>query len=202
MMMLVAGAALALLVASGVALAASINCPNAPNGFCYGTNVGDGMYGDFRVDKMYGFGGADLMEADGNGDRMYGGNEFGWGDKLLGQRGEDWMEGNRGNDALYTGMGDDQVNARDGQRDVITCGPGSDLIYLAFRLDVLRDCGTNRAETSRLAPPDDLFAHTGKVFVNHDGSERCLPEEELKDHLEHGDEILNPAGCSNDKQGR
>jgi hypothetical protein len=48
-MMLVAGAALALLVASGVALAASINCPNAPDGYCYGTGVGDGMYGDFRA---------------------------------------------------------------------------------------------------------------------------------------------------------
>ena len=33
-MMLVAGAALALLVAGGVALAASINCPNTSNGFC------------------------------------------------------------------------------------------------------------------------------------------------------------------------
>jgi hypothetical protein len=228
-MMLVAGAALALLVASGVALAASINCPNAPNGFCYGTSVGDGMYGDFRVDKMYGFGGADLMKADGNGDRMHGGDEHGWGDKLLGQRGEDWMAGNRGddalyggngddtvgggpgddliqggygNDALYTGTGDDQVNARDGHKDVITCGSGNDLIYLDFKLDVLRDCGTNRANLSKLAPPNDLFAHTGKVLVDHDGSERCLPEEELKDHLEHGDEILNPSGCSNDKQGR
>ncbi len=228
-MMLVAGAALALLVASGVALAASINCPNAPDGYCYGTKAGDGMYGDFRVDRMYGFGGADLMYGDGNGDRMYGGNEFGWGDKMLGQRGEDRMKGNRGddalyggngddvvyggrgddliqggfgNDALYTGRGDDQVNARDGHRDVITCGSGNDLIYLDFGLDVLRDCGTKRANISRLAPPDDLFAHSGKVLVDHDGTDRCLPEEDLKDHLEHGDEIINPSGCSDDKQGR
>ena len=97
-------------------------------------------------------------------------------------------------------MGDDQVNARDGQKDVITCGSGRDLIYLDLGLDVLRDCGTHRAKTSSLVPPDDLFAHTGEVLVDHDGSERCLPEEELKDHLEHGDEILNPADCSNDKQ--
>ena len=228
-MMLVAGATLALLIAGGVALAASINCPNAPDGFCYGTKVGDGMYGDFRVDRMYGFGGADLMYGDGNGDRMYGGNEAGWGDKMLGQRGEDGMRGNRGDDALYggngddvvdggrgddliqggygnnaiyTGSGDDQVNAQDGQKDVITCGSGNDLIYLDFKLDVLRDCGTTRANLSKLSPPEDLFAHTGKVLVDHEGEERCLPEEDLKAHLEHGDEIINPSGCSDAKEGR
>jgi len=228
-MVLVAGAALALLIASGVALAASISCPNAKGGYCYGTGVGDGMYGDFRVDKMYGFGGADLMYGYGDGDHMYGGNEFGWGDKMLGGNGPDRMAGNRGddalyggngndvvdggsgddliqggygNDALYTGLGDDQVNAQDGQRDIITCGSGNDLIYIDSKLDVLRDCGTGRAELSRLAAPDDLFAHTGKVLVDHDGDERCLPEEKLKGHLEHGDEIINPAGCSNASQGR
>ncbi len=228
-MMLVASAALALLVASGVALAASINCPNAPGGYCYGTSVGDGMYGDFRVDRMYGFGGADLMYGDGNGDRMYGGNEAGWGDKMLGQRGEDRMKGNRGDDAIYggngddeiyggdgddliqggygndvmfTGFGDDQVNAQDGQKDFITCGSGNDLIYVDAGLDVLRDCGTRRAALSRLAPPDGLFAHTGKVLVKHEGEQLCLPEEEVKGHLEHGDEIINPSGCSDAKQGR
>lgn len=228
-MLLVAAGALALLVASGVALAASISCPNAPGGKCYGTNAGDGMYGTDRVDRMYGFGGADLMYGYRSGDRMYGGNESGWGDKLLGQRGEDKMKGNRGddalyggngddvvygdrgddliqggygNDALYTGYGYDQVNAQDGERDLIVCGPGADLVYYDFGLDRLRYCGSARADLSRSSPPVELFAHTGKVLVNHEGGKRCLPEERLKGHLEHGDEIMNPSGCSNAKEGR
>jgi hypothetical protein len=218
-----------LLVAGTVALAASISCPNASGGYCYGTSVGDGMYGTAKVDRMYGYGGADLAYGYASGDRMLGGNETGWGDKMLGQRGGDYMNGNRGddalyggdgddtvyggrgddliqggygNDALYTGFGDDQVNAQDGQKDLIFCGSGRDLIYLDRELDVLRDCATSRAELSRVSPPEDLFAHTGMVLVKHDGEGRCLPEKKVKGHLEHGDEIINPAGCSDAEEGR
>ena len=237
-MTLLASAAFALLVASGVAMAASISCPNAPDGFCYGTNAGDGMYGTDFVDKMYGFHGADLMYGYDSADRMYGGDEIGWRDKIRGQRGEDLVQGNRGDDALYAGNGDDtayggrgddliqggygndvlsdgygadRVNARDGQKDLIICGPGSDLIYLDAGLDVLRDCGTSSraeasgeasSEISSLAPPEDLFAHTGKVLVEHEGENRCVAEKEVKGHLEHGDEIINPAGCSDAEEGR
>ena len=83
-MTLLASAALALLVASGMAMAASISCPNASDGFCYGTKFGDGMYGTDHVGRMYGFRGADLMYGYDNADRMYGGDEASWGDKLRG----------------------------------------------------------------------------------------------------------------------
>lgn len=234
---LLASAAFALLVVSGVAMAASISCPNAPDGFCYGTNVGDGMYGTNFVDRMYGFRGADLMYGFDSADRMYGGDEVGWGDKMRGQLGEDLLQGNLGDDALYAGggddtahggggddliqggfgndvmsdgYGDDRVDARDGQKDLIICGPGNDLIYLDAGLDVLRDCGSFRAaasgqtslEVSASAPPESLFAHTGKVLVEHDGENRCVAEADAKAHLKHGDKIINPAGCSAAGEGR
>ena len=132
-------------------------------------------------------------------DALYGGN----GDDVVdGGRGDALIQGGFGNDAIYTGFGDDQGNAQDGQKDIITCGSGNDLIYLDFKLDVLRDCGTTRANLSKLSPPEDLFAHTGKVLVDYKGEERSPPEEDLKSHLEHGDEIINPSGCSDAKEGR
>jgi hypothetical protein len=59
-----------------------------------------------------------------------------------------------------------------------------------------------RAELSKLASPDNLFAHTGKVLVDHDGDEHYPPEAKLKDHLEHGNESINLSGCSEARQGR
>src|SRR5699024_861921 len=40
-LLFMATTALTLLVACGVALAASVNCPNASGGYCYGTPQGD-----------------------------------------------------------------------------------------------------------------------------------------------------------------
>ena len=227
-MLLMAATALALLVASGVALAATINCPNASGGYCYGTNVGDALYGTFKVDRMYGYGGADLMYGYGRGDYMYGGDESGWGDKMLGGRGADRMNGEGGDDALYGGNGNDtinggggddlvqgdngndtlrtgtgvnRVNAQDGQRDWIICGNPSDLVYYDRGLDVLEGCGGSGLV--ELPPPDEVFEPKGKVLVSHKGDkELCVPEGALKGHLKHGDEILNPQGCSNAEEGR
>ncbi len=38
--------------------------------------------------------------------------------------------------------------------------------------------------------------------MKHEDGQLCLPEEEVKRHLEHGDEIINPSGCSDTKEGR
>jgi hemolysin type calcium-binding protein len=227
-MLLMAAAALALLVAGGVALAATIDCPNASRGYCYGTNVGDALYGTSNVDRMYGLGGADLMYGYGRGDYMYGGDESGWGDKLLGGNGADRMNGQGGDDAVYggnaddvinggpgddivqgdygndtlnTGTGSDRVNAQDGQKDWITCVDGAnDRVYYDRGLDVLQGCGGSGL--IELPPPDDLFNPETKVLIDHKGKEQCLPENAIKGHLEHGDEILNPQGCSDTKEGR
>jgi Ca2+-binding RTX toxin-like protein len=77
------------------------------------------MYGDFRVDKMYGVG---------SGDCMQGGHEFGWGDKMLGGDGLERIEINRSGDELYGGNGDDTVQGGRGN-DLIQDGCGNNALY-------------------------------------------------------------------------
>ena len=77
-LLFMATTALAMLVACGVALAASIDCPTASGGYCYGTNSGDALYGTPNVDRMYGKGGADLMKGNGSGDLCTGATRLAW----------------------------------------------------------------------------------------------------------------------------
>src|SRR5918998_2237894 len=216
-LLLMATTALALLALGGVALAASVNCPNAPGGTCNGTNAGDALYGTSSVDTMYGFGGQDLMYGYGAGDVMRGGDQ---GDKMLGAGGADKMYGQGGGDSIYggagndtidggagndvirgdagsdtlnTGTGSDLVDARDGEKDFITCDGSDDRVY-HDPIDDLQGC----AESGRFegTPPDELFEDEGKVLVDHKGKELCLPEAALKGHLKHGDDIINATGCA------
>ena len=239
MMMVLSVAALMVALTASAAFAAVINCPNGSDGTCFGTAVGDGMYGTPGVDTIYGFGGADLMRGYGSADTLYGGNESGWGDKILGgaakdrvlgqggddglfgQNGNDQVNGGYGNDIvvggpgrdiLSGGPGSDEVNAQDGQRDtILICGSERDRIYYDRGLDVLKGClvaqGTASLSASEVSeggkvklstkqPPERLVEHTGKVLVKHEGEERCVADKELKDHLKHGDEIVNATGCS------
>ena len=220
-LLLMATAALALLVTSGVALAASVNCPTASGGYCYGTNADDSLYGTSNVDRIYGYGGQDLMYGYGGGDFMYGGNEAGLGDKMRGGGGADRMNGQGGDDSIYGGAGNDtinggagndviqgdsgsdalnkgtgsdRVNAQDGEKDFITCEGANDRVYYDRGLDVLQGCGSGLVE---LPPPDGLFEKSAKVQVDREGKkELCLPEAALRGHLKHGGEILSWSGCS------
>ena len=99
-LLFMAATALAMLLACGVALAASINCPTDPDGYCYGTPQRDALYGTQNVDRMYGYAGADLMNGYGGSDFMYGGNESGRGDKMNGGTGADLVNGQGGNDLI------------------------------------------------------------------------------------------------------
>ncbi len=166
MMVMLSVAALMVALSASVALAASISCPNSSDGKCFGTAVGDGMYGTPGVDTIYGFGGADLIYGYGGADTLYGGNESGWGDKILGGNANDRVLGQAGDDALYGqngndrvnggygndlivggygndvlsgGPGGDQINARDGQKDTIVFCINEDTVYYDSSLDVLRD---------------------------------------------------------------
>jgi Ca2+-binding RTX toxin-like protein len=139
---------------------------------------------------------------------------------VYGGSGDDLIVGGYGNDTLSGGPGADQINAQDGQKDTIVfCAGEYDAVYYDRGLDVLQGCiapqgtagkdtGLTAGETSKATtlsaeqPPEGLFEHSGKVLVEHEDKELCLPEKELKGHLKHGDEILNPAGCSSAEQGR
>ena len=208
-LLFMATTALAMLVACGVALAASIDCPTASGGYCYGTNSGDALYGTPNVDRMYGKGGADLMKGNGSGDFMYGGDEAGLGDKMRGGVGADRMNGQGGNDiigggpgrdTLKTGTGFDTVEAKDGEKDFITCRGSNDTVNYDRGLDVLEGCGG--VSVTPPQPVSPLKPGT-KVLVDHKGKkELCLPEAALNGHLKHADEVLSWEGCSDTMGGR
>ena len=85
------------LVFAGVALAALIEGNNRPNT----------LVGTPKGDAIYGYGGADRIDARGGGDalRLGGGRDKGYGER-----------------------GDDYIRAVDGSKDDISCGPGSDRV--------------------------------------------------------------------------
>ena len=205
-MLSVATTALVMLVACGVALAASINCPTDPGGYCYGTPQGDALYGTPNVDRMYGYGTGDLMKGYGGSDSMYGGNESGLGDKMRGgagadlvngQGGNDLIEGGPGRDTLRTGTGSDRVEAKDGFKDTIICRGSNDAVYYDRGLDVLEGCPN---AITALTLTDSPFEPGTKALVEHEGEQICLPEVALNGHLEHGDRVLHWSGCDEQQQ--
>jgi hypothetical protein len=205
-LLLVSTTALVMLVACAAALAASINCPTDPGGYCYGTPRGDALYGTPDVDRMYGYGGSDLMNGYGGSDFMYGGNESGLGDKMRGgtgadlvngQGGNDLIEGGPGPDTLRTGTGSDRVEAKDGTKDTIICRGSNDAVYYDRGLDVLEGCPNAITE---LPPTGSPFEPGTKVLVDHEGDKICLPEVALNGHLEHGDRVLDWSGCAEQRQ--
>ena len=146
--LLVAAVAVALTLASGVALARTIDCDG---GKCRGTNNKDTMYGSPRHDAMYGFRGADLMRGNGRADFV---NGDGGRDRLSGGKGndevnggdaDDVVAGNSGFDAMNGGNGDDRMEAVDGMEDNISCGNGRhDIAVFDAGLDHLRECEDRR----------------------------------------------------------
>ena len=153
--------ALAVFLAAGVALAATVDCKG---GDCVGTPSKDTLFGSPRVDDefglgsgdlMYGYESADQMSGGAGGDRMYGGigadtlNGDGGGDRVEGGRsndtvnggpGDDTLVGNQGNDTISGDTGNDLIQAVDGQKDQINCAGGRDKVYYDRGLDVLRRC--------------------------------------------------------------
>jgi hypothetical protein len=205
-LLLVSTTALVMLVACGAALAASIDCPNASGGYCYGTPQGDALYGTPDVDRMYGYGTGDLMNGYGGSDFMFGGNESGLGDKMSGgtgadlvngQDGNDLIEGGPGSDTLKTGTGSDRVEAQDGIKDTITCRGSNDAVYYDRGLDVLEGCPN---ALTKLPPTGSPFEPGTKALVDHEGEQICLPEVALNRHLEHGDKVLSWSGCAEQHQ--
>src|SRR5919112_6892449 len=179
-LVLMSTTALVLQAAGGVALAASINCPTASGGYCYGTNSGDVLYGTSNVDREYGYGGSDLMYGYGGSDFMYGGNEAGLGDKMRGGAGADLVNGQDGNDlinggpgpdTLRTGRGSDRVEAQDGFKDTITCRGSNDAVYYDRGLDVLEGCPNI---ITALPPTGSPFEPGTKTLVDHAGEKICL----------------------------
>jgi uncharacterized repeat protein (TIGR01451 family) len=120
----------------------------------FGLEGSDLLRGGDGGDCLWGGDGSDVLDGDGGDDGLWGGNGR---DRLIGGAGNDRLRGGLMRDVLVGGDGDDQllpgtgrdlvragfgndvINARDGSRDVIECGPGDDSVT-ADRSDRLRGC--------------------------------------------------------------
>ena len=136
--------AVAIVVGTGVALAATIRCDG---GHCSGTDRPDSIFGTDRHDAIFAKDGGDFVSGRGRADNLNGGDGD---DELLGGWGDDWVkggrhddavEGNLGNDRITGGSGDNVIRAADGMKDLIVCGDGSwNLIHYDQHLDRFRNC--------------------------------------------------------------
>ena len=158
--------AVALVVASGVAVAVSKIGTNGPDTL-RGTNGNDDLLGKGGNDKLFGLAGRDNLLGGSGKDLVFGGNErrLSGGDKnlvggsgndeILGGLGGDNILGEEGNDLVADGPdGDfatDTLSAGDGNdvvevftdpasKDLVSCGDGFDRVF-ANRKDVVApDC--------------------------------------------------------------
>ena len=130
---LVAATAVALVLGSGVALAALVE----------GNDRDNALTGTRYADTIRAYGGEDLVWALSGRDRISGGYGA---DHLYGNGYGDTIFGGKGQDRLYGGKGDDRLVGRDlnnsgiGQRDVLDCGPGYDTFAADYEDRVLNNC--------------------------------------------------------------
>jgi Tol biopolymer transport system component len=89
-----------------------------------GTPGPDRFIGTTGNDLLLGLGGSDVLVGGFGADILYGGP------------GADWLLGNAGKDIMKGGRGADHLNALDGLRDVVDCGPGPDVVQ-ADRRDLV-----------------------------------------------------------------
>jgi RTX calcium-binding nonapeptide repeat (4 copies) len=160
--LLVAAMAMAMVVASGVAWAATI----------VGTNGDDTRNGTNNRDFMYGLNGDDVLRGRDGNDVIEGG---GGADVLRGQPGNDTVSGGPGVDELYLGTsptvgqdeasagpGADFVDADNGTFDEVSAGSGDDFISADDGISDIVDCGTYASPTDSTPDFD---------FVDSDGTD-------------------------------
>jgi hypothetical protein len=73
---------------------------------------------------LIGTAGPDVLRGSNQGDKIFG---LGAGDRLYGLAGNDTLVGGSGRDSMYGGPGNDTLQARDGEKDIVDCGPGKDV---------------------------------------------------------------------------
>jgi hypothetical protein len=161
--MILAIAATAVVVCSGLAVAKTVN-------------------GGGGNDQLLGTGGKDTISGGGGDDDLFG---KGAGDRLVGDSGNDEVHGNGGPDRVYGGTGSDDLygnkgndfhNAFDEQpNDTVRCGPGNrdvaiidiitesertdglfgcELIYLPIPICVCPEARTSQVDLAKLGPED------------------------------------------------
>ncbi len=103
---------------------------------------GDRLTGSERRNRLTGGGGRDVLQGLGGADTLDGGDGA---DRLEGGDGADALSGGAGLDLFVGGEGGDRVDARDGSRDGVDCGGGTDSVTADRRDRVARDCERERS---------------------------------------------------------
>jgi Ca2+-binding RTX toxin-like protein len=123
-----------------------------------GTRGHDVIVAGAGNDRISGANGNDVVCAGAGNDQVLGGSGN---DRLFGGAGNDGIFGGPGNDRIdpgpgrdhvFAGPGNDHVLARDGQRDVIDCGPGHD-VAIVDAVDRTRRCDVVIRARRRRQPP-------------------------------------------------
>lgn len=91
----------------------------------------DRLFGEKGADRIHGNEGADVIFVGAGRDWAHGGK----GDDVIFAKSRHDVDGRRDRegDRIFGGRGDDRINTRDGERDIITCGPGNDVAILDFK---------------------------------------------------------------------
>src|SRR5919112_1683008 len=133
-LLILATTLLGVMALSGAALAASKMCSNNP---CLGTNGADRLKGNAQKNEIRGLAGPDYIAGKPRADELYGNRGQ---DEVRAGNGRDRVFGGRGEDQLYGGGGNDTMNARDGYKDNVNCGFGTDTAYVDKLDRVNEDC--------------------------------------------------------------
>jgi Ca2+-binding RTX toxin-like protein len=141
--LVLASVVLAMVVAGGVAWAATIECPTGTNplglAICDGTNDPDTMNGTAKTDLMHGKAG---------------------GDTLYGYRGKDFIRGDEGPDKIYGGRGVPRGGViREGE--FITGDEGPDKIYGGPDFDKLYASGAENYDGTYQEGASNDYVHGG-----------------------------------------
>ncbi len=130
----------------------------------FGTST---LTGTSKADLLRGTSKADRIRGLAGGDRLFG---YGGNDVLDGGLGPDLLVGGKGRDIVRGGQGNDRINARDGERDSISCGAGRDTV-VRDPIDVLTgDCEV---------PPQTQPADPRRTITLTDEPWRCLGKVDL-----------------------
>ncbi len=133
-LLILATTLLGVMALSGAALAATKTCSANP---CVGTNGPDRLIGTDARNEIRGLAGPDYIAGKPRADDLYGNRGK---DEVRAGNGRDRVFGGRGEDQLYGGGGNDTMNARDGYKDDVNCGLGTDTAYVDKRDRVNEDC--------------------------------------------------------------
>lgn len=189
--LLLAMMTVALLVASGVALAVTKSCEADVQ--CFGTKKADTLNGSEGNDSMYGKGRGDTLNGFGGDDHLYGQSGA---DKLFGGPGKDDLSGGPGNDTLDGGsggeFGDDdyyRYEERNWGKDTITDPTTDNEVLLWFGADSTTGTVTTRLVSDPVRP--EVTNAGGTSTINWGG--------DIIDHVSGsmGDDTITGNGASN-----